>query len=84
MENSELFDKEMLNDKVLFSLFVQQSATQNKTRILDVLSDLIETYDLDQEDVADALTDSVKGILKEEFIESGMMKRENTLEDFFE
>ncbi len=84
MENSELFDKEMLNDKVLFSLFVQQSATQNETRILDVLSDLIETYDLDQEDVADALTDSVKGILKEEFIESGMMKRENTLEDFFE
>ena len=69
---------------MLFSLFVQQSATQNETRILDVLSDLIETYDLDQEDVADALTDSVKGILKEEFIESGMMKRENTLEDFFE
>lgn len=78
------FGEHLLDDKILFSVYVQDVARVSDCTITEVLLEICETYDIEYETISNLLTDVVKGTLQREGIESGLLKKENTLEDFLE
>lgn len=76
--------EQITSDSVSFSMFVQYYAMKNSLNILDSILKIEEEYGIDPEKIKDLLTNNIKGLLEEDFIESGLIKKQNTLKDFFE
>lgn len=77
-------EQQIFQDPNEFSIYIETKAVENHQTCLEALVDFIESKDIEIDTIVDIISPSLRDKLKENFIEAGLMKAQNTLTDFFE
>ena len=67
-----------------FSQYIELKAYKDDVTCLDALVEFINDRDIDVEKIKNLVSPSLRDKLRENFIERGMLRPEQTLNDFFE
>ena len=67
-----------------FSQFIETKAYKDNVTCLEALVEFIEDKEVDIEKIKNLISPSLRDKLRENFIDRGMLRPEQTLNDFFE
>lgn len=83
LDDTTVVEQQIFQDPNEFSIYIESIANERHITCLEALVDFIESKDVDIEVIADIISPSLRDKLKENFIDIGLMKSQNTLTDFF-
>ncbi len=75
---------QIFKDPVEFSLFIETKARDDKSTCLETLIAFLEDKDIEVDKIRNLLSQSLQDKLRQDFVETGMIGNQNTLDSFFE
>lgn len=84
MKNVKMSENKIFKEASEFSQFIETKAFQDNVTCLEALVEFIEDKEVDIERIKNLISPSLRDKLRENFIDRGMLRPEQTLDDFFE
>ena len=75
-------EQQIFDDPNEFSMYIETIAAENHQTCLEALVNYIEERDIDVEMIGNVISPTLKDKLYQNFAEAGLIKTENTLNDF--
>jgi hypothetical protein len=80
--DSKLTDNILFKSSSDFSYFIESTAVKSKITCTDCILEYCDSRDIEPDSIAKFVTESLKGKLLQEMIDSGLLPEKNTLEGF--
>lgn len=76
--------QQIFKDPIEFSMYIEEKANRSGQTCLETLIEFLEDKDIEVEKIKNHLSQSLQDKIRQDFVDLGMIRPNNTLNEFFQ